>query len=187
VLNFIYGKFEQMATWRIFAVLFLFAVLCTFNFQIRNRELGPDVTTFDGRGNGYTAAEAYDFLNEIKADGRQFYAFSEATLDLIFPFIYGSLFAISLVKLWGLRYLLLVPFIAVMTDLVENTAAIYLASNFNESLSREQWIAANYTIVSLASVFTVIKWNSISLSIIIVVLGLIIFSVRKLLRGRVRD
>lgn len=106
--------------------------------QSDGRPKPVDRRTFDGRSGGYNAEEAICWLTAIGPEGRSLYAWTQATLDVVFPFAYGLLFAILVAR--GLPrkddesgdfccvWLLFVPVATVGFDLVEGLLTILMAT-----------------------------------------------------------
>ena len=167
----IYQQLDRIATWPIFALLVVLFILCTVGFRWRSnvmREIaGHDIELFDIR-DSYTPDEARDLLKTIGERGRRIYASTQLTLDLVFPFIYGGLFVITLYKLYGNPgYLLLVPLITVVADLLENLMTSYLALSYLRGLSSP--------VVQVASTFTAVKRSGLVISFVLILAGIAIW------------
>jgi hypothetical protein len=66
----------------------------------------------------------------------RFYAITEVTLDLIFPISYGLFLAIFIVQVFPedlAKYLVFVPLLASLCDLIENISLAWMAWNFKTS------------------------------------------------------
>jgi len=81
-------------------VLLLLNLLFVLLFQLRNCGLeqyagclGQEqcLVLPDGQFNGYSSGELQTFMAKLGEPGRRFYAWSEMTLDLLYPLIYGAL------------------------------------------------------------------------------------------------
>ena len=171
--DFIYQQLDRIATWPIFALLVVLFILCTLGFQWRSKAMreiaGRDVRPFDVR-DSYTPDEARELLETMGERGRRIYAITQLTLDLVFPFIYGGLFVITLYKLYGNPgYLLLVPLIAVATDLLENLTTTYLALSYRGLAS---------PVARVASIFTTVKRSGLVMSGVLILTGLAIWAWR---------
>lgn len=166
MLDFTFQKLEQAATWQNFGLLFILFVLCWFGFRWRQKTVGGEVRFFDARF-WYTPAEARKLLEQIGERGRRIYAFTQLTLDFLFPFVYGGLIIILFFKLYGdPKYLLLIPIITGAADLLENTITAYLALSYKGVASPLAWIAA---------IFTATKRIALGLSLITLLIGIGIF------------
>jgi hypothetical protein len=143
----IYRLVERKATWPMTALLFILFMLCLAGFDWRNGVVGETLES----ARCYTPVKANEILNKMDEGGRNTYALTEITLDLVFPFVYGGLFAILIFRLYnrGLaRWLLLIPFITVLADLLENFTAAYLAWSFEAGQpSPIAWAAVTFTVV----------------------------------------
>jgi hypothetical protein len=166
----IYQQLDRIATWPIFALLIVLFILCYLGFQRRSKVMteiaGHDVRLFDAR-ESYTPEEARDLLNTITERGRRIYAITQLSLDLVFPFIYGGLFVITLYKLYGNpSYLLLVPLITVVADLLENLMTAYLALSFKGLAS---------PVARVASTFTTVKRSGLTILFVLSLAGIAIW------------
>lgn len=172
----IYQQLDRWATLPIFLVATALFGLCSLAFYLRGKELvkragGKPIKTFDSRC-WYTSDEARDLLETMGDSGRRFYAKTEVSLDLLFPLVYGSWFTIAIFRLYGdPGYLLLVPLITVIADLLENFSAAYMAWTYKGSVSPIVWAATR---------FTAIKRSGFIMSGVLVVAGIAIW----LWRGR---
>src|SRR4030095_4212312 len=98
-------------------------------FLLRRKSLGGAATP-DSFWLGYTPAQVADFLKQIGPAGRSLYAWTQLTLDVVFPVIY-------VVCIWRTRartaspaigpLLIWLPFVVAGFDLVENVLTAYLA------------------------------------------------------------
>jgi hypothetical protein len=162
----IYHQLDGIATLPVFALLVVLFVLCNLGFQWRSKVMreiaGHDVKLFDIR-ESYTPDEARELLKTIDERGRRIYAITQLTLDLVFPFIYGGLFIITLYRLYGNPgYLLLVPLIAVVADLLENLMTTYLALSYEGLAS---------PVARVASTFTTVKRAGLVISVVLILAG----------------
>ena len=166
MLDFTYQKLEQSATWQNFALLFILFVLCWFGFRWRQKTVGGEAAFFDARF-WYTPEDARKLLENMGRRGRRIYAFTQLTLDVIFPFVYGGLIIILFFKLYGdPNYLLLIPVITGAADLLENITTAYLTLSYKGVKSLLAWIAA---------IFTATKRIGLCVSLITILIGTGIF------------
>jgi hypothetical protein len=97
----------------------------------------------------YTPAEARNLFERLGKSGRNIYALTELTLDLVFPLIYGSLFCLLTASLaraqWA--WLVTIPLFAALSDLVENSIVAYLAWSYAGQESSLAWLAAAVTLI----------------------------------------
>lgn len=157
-------KFQQIATWAVVSLLILVFFFCFQAFNWRTAKLGYENQILDSRF-WYTPAEAQSFLMSLGSEGRNLYALTQITLDVIFPITYGALFAALIVHLYSAllaQRLLILPLGAAMADLGENFTTAYLAWSFTGSQSSLVW---------LALVFTLIKFALFITSLVLILIG----------------
>jgi hypothetical protein len=127
----------------------------------------------------YTPGTLFDIATGLGERGRQFYALSELTADLVYPLLYSSLFSLLLERLLprafpdraGWRQLALLPFGALIFDYGENAALATILLGFPGTMR----------LAPIASLFTSVKWIFGGASILMIAIcGL------KLLASRVR-
>ncbi len=154
------------------AVFALFMVIVLPNMAGRLTALtgvnvSPDTSLVYAASDLYAMAEAYG------SAGRAYYIYSRFTFDLAWPAVYLFFLAALITRLFRFldphdprRLVNLLPFIAVIFDLLENSAA---------SLVMFRYPLASPLAASLAPVFTFIKWVFIGLSFVALVIGLFLF------------
>ena len=156
----------RIATWPAVALLFMGFVLCTLGFTSRTERLGNTPPLLDVRY-WYGPADVKALFDKLGQDGLSFYALTEVTLDLAFPFIYGGLLLILICRLFEpkpARILLLVPLVGMISDLLENLSVALMASTYTGS-------APGFA--SVATVFTLVKNVLVRLALVIVLVGAI--------------
>lgn len=118
------------ASWPLVSILVTLMLVISQGFTWRAERLGvqadrrpPDVRF------GYTHSELETLFGHWGPDGRRLYVTTQLTLDLLFPLVYGLLFACLIVRTcdpsWG-RWLCLLPLILVVCDYVENCSCLGL-------------------------------------------------------------
>jgi hypothetical protein len=130
----VYGWYSFVTWPPVLALLFAGYLLCTVGFSLRARSLGlgnepPDTHWW------YSAEQLQELLARFGEEGRPLYALSECTLDVVFPFVYCSLFAGLLAHVYprrAARWLLVLPVLALLGDLSENFHFAHLACRFND-------------------------------------------------------
>ena len=159
----LYQTIERLATWPVTALLVIVMLLCSQGFTWRSGALGYEIRTLDVRG-WYTPEDVQQLMAELGESGRQLYAITEVTLDLVFPLAYGTLFSILILRLYNSRraYLLLFPLGAMTADLLENLTAAILALTYSGEASPLAWFAA---------VCTVIKFFCFLVSVLLILAG----------------
>jgi hypothetical protein len=110
----------------------------------------PDGKGLDGDLGGYDGAEARDFLAGLGERGRRLYATTEVTLDLAFPLVYVTLLAVLIVRVYAERtakYLVLLPALGGVADVLENCILAYLAWSFDGQASGWARVASAFTLL----------------------------------------
>ena len=159
-----YNFLERFATWQVVALLFILFILCAQGFELRRKAFGYENTALDAR-RWYSPDEARDFLGAIGERGRRIYIATELTLDILFPLVYGALFAALIIHVYArqtARSLVLVPLLTALADVLENITAAYLAWQFDGQAS---------PIARVATVFTAVKSGLFVLSLGLILLG----------------
>ena len=127
---------------------------------------------------GFTPDDAWQLLERLGPEGRVLYQRVELTLDMIYPVIYSLLLVALLVFFFNrvlptdslFRRLALLPFAAAVFDVFENTGIALMIQRFPERFD---------TLASITSVFGLLKWATIALSILFILAALIAFLFQK--------
>lgn len=162
----VYGWADVLTTWPGFSLLVVACLLCVIGFSWRTEALGPCNVVLDARG-WYTPTEAYTLLDDLGAGGRHLYAVTQVTLDLVFPFVYATLFAVLLVRVYTpatAGRLVFLPLLAAVLDIVENGLIAYLAWSFNPGDEQP-------AIAGAAAVATAAKTLFLALTILAIAIG----------------
>jgi hypothetical protein len=162
----LYRFVARFASWGAVGLLFAAYLLCTVLFGIRQKVLGREHAVLDTLG-WYTPEQAYKFLKAIGGSGRNWYAGTQLSLDLVFPACYAGLFAVLIVRLYEegrARRLLLLPALTAVADWSENALTAYLAWAWTEGVvpTTAATAAACCTAAKFALVFAsgaVIGWG----------------------------
>jgi len=112
---------------------FVALVVCVALFLLRRKLLGGAETP-DSFWQGYTPAEVADFLRHIGPGGRSLYAWTQLTLDVVFPVVYAVCLARPLARAASPTIgplLIWLPFVVAGFDLAENVSTAYLAWTFD--------------------------------------------------------
>lgn len=164
MLDRFYNQIERWASWQVVALLFVLFLICVQGFEWRRKQLGYENPGLDSRG-WYSSVEVRDFLRNIKEEGRRIYYTTELSLDLLFPLVYGALFASLITHVYAresAKLLVLVPLLAVICDVLENILLAYLAWQFNERTS---------PIARGAAMLTAAKSGLFVLSLLLILVG----------------
>ena len=103
-------------------------------------------------------------FNAIGSDGRSVYVLSSLILDTLYPILYTSLILGAYVKLFKSSGVILYIPLAFSFDILENIQITRLILNFPN---------VNETHVYLASMATSFKWIAISITILVLIYGII--------------
>jgi hypothetical protein len=128
---------------------------------------------------GYAPDTLFEIAAGLGERGRQFYALSELTADLIYPLLYSSFFSLLLARLIqrafpgraGWRQLALLPLAALVCDYGENAALATILLGFPGTMP----------LAPIASLLTTAKWIFGGTSILMIAICSL-----KLLADRVR-
>lgn len=134
-------------------------------FQWRNAKMirfagGQNVTNLDGRWRGYTPTDVADLFDKLGTEGRKFYAISEISLDIVFPFAYGALLIMLVWWLWRTPWrsiFVTIGVLAACADLTENGLIAYLAFTYDAAV--QPW-------AHMANLATLTKWVLLCVSVI---------------------
>lgn len=122
-----------------------------------------ELPPFDLKVFGYDVAYAQEFLGSLSEIERKSYMRFLWTFDFVYPLIYGNLLIILLSflsKPKKMGVFNLTPLLILLFDYSENTCSYYTTKNFPE---------INSFVVQMGSVFTVLKWGLILLSIAVII------------------
>ncbi len=155
--------------------LFLAFVLPRFSeraSQYSNGAASPD-TSFT-----YSGTDLYQMAERYGKSGREDFVDIRWTLDLLFPVVYTAFFITTtswflrrLVPLSsGLRLLNLVPIAAFLLDLLENSATTLVMLKFPNKAPIAQ---------ALAPIFTPLKWIAVITSLLLVLISLVFWIIKK--------
>jgi hypothetical protein len=132
----------------------------------------PDLSVY------YSADDLYKMAETYGVEGRRAYIQARFSFDLLFPIIYLVFLCTSIS--WVNRRILkpesawqlinLLPIAAFLFDLLENSAAALVISRFPTRTP---------VLASLAGFFTLLKWLFIGGSFVVLVIGLVLWLVRR--------
>ncbi len=174
-------RLEALAQGRtILLLLGLYLLLTFLVFPIIAGQLG---TLSGGVGMldtqfSYTPQQAFQAVEAYGAQGRPLYGISALTADLLYPVVYSLLLALALVytfrrafppqsPLQGTVYL---PFFAALADLLENACVVILLASYPQQPE---------SVAQAANLFTGLKWGLLLVSIILALLGIIAWRIKK--------
>lgn len=173
---------QKLGTLKTTILLTISFFFCIFAFERRSHFLflhSPQrVNVLDVHfGYGYSTVKS--FFQELGAEGRHYYAETQLTLDLIFPIIY-SLLLLSLVlalcrcsfrlgnsQTWKKKFTFVIYGSTGM--IILGTASDYIENLLLASLARN-YPSLSFNIIQVASVFTSIKFSTLGLVVINILL-----------------
>ncbi len=166
-------KLAQMANGKVLIALVLVSLPFTVLFEWRKRYLRTfshmERTTLDF--SSYTAKDAYELFSKLQERGRQVYAWTEITVDMIYPIIYACFLSLLTIYIFqkcsmnkSLHLLALLPFIVMLFDYCENSLIAFMLFAY----PRE-----HLTLASIASSFTKLKLSLLVVCGVAVIFGLI--------------
>lgn len=113
---------------------------------------------------GYDKDQAVQVLDDIGNTTLPKYRFGLLVTDMIYPFVYGSLLGLLLLRIWKLKWILALPVLVMLFDMGENLSILALVDTFPE-LSE-----AN---VQRASLFSSAKWVMVIVTFSVLIVGLV--------------
>ncbi len=154
-MKFLQLWFQTKAGWGHAALCLAIFLICLALFELRNRKL-QGARTLDSRWGWYSPADITALFDSLGEKGRQLYAWTEVTLDYVFPLTYAVLFGTILTRLaepWPAWYawVMFVPIAAAIFDLLENTSIFALAKGYQTGrLAGWAGILPAFTLAKLA-------------------------------------
>ena len=113
------------------------------------------------------AAALFGALDRLDPRARAVYAWTEVSVDLVFPVAYGLLLALALLRLFGdARPFYLLPIAGAVADVFENISIALLAATYDGAPSSWTRVAAVFTLLKsvlilaglVAAVYGTIRW-----------------------------
>ncbi len=165
---------NRVANWKtllgLFLLYMLFPSVLYKNAAIKINELagkmiGPIDLTF-----GFNPGRTLQMVADYGDAGRAYYKLVELTLDIAYPVVYALFWAIVITLIYRkllngpVRYLNLIPFLAMTFDFLENMAIVSLLSHYPEQ---------SVFMASLCELFKLLKWLFFALTLFLVFFGLI--------------
>ena len=142
-------ELQRLATRRVVIPTLLVALLCLAGFEWRDARLGG-LELLDTR-QWYTpeqAANLFGALEQLDSRARAVYAWTEVSIDMVFPVAYGLLFTLLLLRLFeGGRPFYLLPIAGAATDIFENISIAVLASTYDGAPTSWARVAAAFTLL----------------------------------------
>lgn len=139
---------QRLATRRVVIPTVLTALFCVAVFRWRDARLGG-LELLDTR-QWYTpeqAAALFGALDRLDPRARAVYAWTEVSVDLVFPLAYGLLLALALLRLFDARSFYLLPIAGAAADVLENISIALLAATYDGAPSSWTRVAAVFTLL----------------------------------------
>jgi len=166
------NKLARLAKAKVLIALFLVAIPFNIFFRYREKTLkdfSKECTPTLDSNTSYKSKDAYELFGKLDG-GRELYAWTEITVDIIFPIIYSFFLSLLIIYIFqrcftrkSLQYLALLPFIAMLFDYGENVLIAFMLFKY----------PAEYLgLASIASLFTKMKWSFLLISFLAILVGL---------------
>ncbi len=128
----------------------------------------------------YTPQMAYESISSYSDVIRKKYIIGEMTVDIIYPFFYTLFLSFSIFLIYRNKkdsnslaiQFSLVPYIILVSDLLENTGIVTMLSKYPQELISVAWGT---------SYFSTLKWVTVAFSLLLIIIGLLINLRRKLI------
>jgi hypothetical protein len=172
----LYDRLDALASRRVAALLmvvFMVLSIAVFPPVIRrlNTLAGQELGLIDAQFS-YSPQQVYQMEAAYGPEGRPLYILTTLIADTLFPLDYALLMGIFIVLTYrvafpafGLvRTLVWLPVVTALMDLLENTGIMLLLATFPQQVS---------LLAQATSFFTSLKWIFLSLSLVLVVAGVI--------------
>jgi len=155
-------------------ILILFLVYSRTIFPAKKFENidAPDLKVY------YNSAQLYKMFDKMDTKSLETYKTQIITLDILYPIIYGLLF-ISLILVLGnklnitekkLNLIIFIPLTSILFDIIENLSNYYIISNLPQRIA----------LANFSGFFTLIKWLSIFLTLLIILYYSIMLLLKRL-------
>lgn len=153
MIDWLWRRIDAITTWPAFVVLLLlFSIFLVLFNRYGAHYPRP---SFDGQRFGISPSDVEPILRDFdKAGQLDRYFAQETQLDLLFPAIYGLLFAVAIVGLRprGWRWLVVIPIATALFDYCENFSFITLVLMYRKTHAVAPALAV------VASIFSRLKW-----------------------------
>jgi hypothetical protein len=160
----LYEQLNKLTNRYAFAWLLVGIVVCNLGFAWRSAKFGSEKKLLDARF-WYSQTEAQEFLNDLEPGGRNLYAATELTLDILYPLVYTATLGVLMLWLYPenvAKKLLVLPMMGGGFDLPENIQLAFLALTFDGSES---------VVAVTAALCTATKFVFLAASVAVVVVG----------------
>lgn len=138
--------------------------MLTYTFPAINTQIGTNA--FDLQTFGYSFTTTKDIIKSLNEHATSIYIFPQLTLlDLFYPILLATFLSSFLLRLKIITYskfhswILLIPFIAMLCDYLENVFILLMITKTIELT--ESFVFVSSTLTILKSTFTTIAWITV--------------------------
>jgi len=161
-LNFVSKKKSQIILFILFNICGLTFILLPYNIVWNMLDLHFS----------YTSADVFKSFYQMGEKGRYVNLYSTLIIDTLYPILYASLLLGAFTNLFkNNKIILFLPFIIFTLDIIENINIAYMNTTF---------LNLNETQVMIASTITSSKWIIISVTLTLLIFGLLKNKITKL-------
>lgn len=169
-MKLLFDFLRSIAGWKTFLLL-LVLYLFLSGFLLKNAEMkvnhlaGKNIGVID-LTIGFDIDRTLVMVKEYGAEARRQYLLTTATLDVAYPIVYACLFSITLILLYREKlqsWMLSIVWLNMLLDLLENITIILMLSSFPDQ---------SRSIAAACEVFKLLKWVSLALIGVLVIIGL---------------
>jgi len=138
---------------------------------LAGKAIGPIDLTF-----GFNPARTLKMVEEYGDAARKYYASVELSVDIAYPIVYSLLLAVILTLIYRklidgpVRYLNLLPFLALFFDYLENITIVSMLKHYPEQ---------SMTMATLCELFKLFKWLVFGIIIFLIIYGLVKLLLKK--------
>lgn len=150
------------ATKRNILILFITFIVLQILFWVL-LPMGGSAKMIDMAG-AKSGTEIYQIIEKYNDHIRHSYIVGAVTIDLAFPLVYFLLFSLLLIRFWGKTRLILLPFLQIIFDFLENASIVIMLRSWPQQLP---------TLASATAIFSWIKWGLSALTVILILYGFI--------------
>ena len=160
-------------------IILIFLILTGFFNAVILSQVGAKLQELSG-GTGpidlqffYTPEKAYSMIQSYGEQGRGLYRIVELTIDVVYPIVYTLFFSLTITWLFQygfakhskMQKLNLVPFAAMLSDLLENLSIVTMISIVPNQPPILAWAA---------TCFTSLKWTLAGVGALLVIIGIVV-------------
>ena len=158
-----------------FAIYMVFNLVLLKNAESKINELAQKTVGVIDLTFGFNPQKTLSMVADYGELGREYYAQTEMTTDVLYPIVYTLLFCIILTLLFRNKtyqpfsFINLLPLGALVFDLLENITIVTLLKSFPNS---------SEIVAILCEIFKMLKWIASGLVLITILYGLVMLSLK---------